>query len=71
MRYLKNDACAVRVKGAGGRQLFQVVIKGDIEKAAEIAEDGRMRLLAGEELDAVKAWALVSKLAWQSAARLD
>ena len=36
--------------------MFQVILKGRPKEAEAIAEAGRQRLLAGEPLDAVKAW---------------
>jgi len=67
MRYRKQDACACREAGAGGKQLFQVIIKGDPGVAESLAAEGRQRLLAGEEVSAVKGWLLAKKSALRAA----
>ena len=64
MRYRQRDSCACRE--VGGRQVFQVVVKGRLDLAEALAERGRQRLLAGEELSAVRGWLLTEKLALQT-----
>ena len=58
-----KTASAVACRERGGRQMFQVALRGNISEARRIAEEGRDRLVAGSSLADLKTWALVEKAA--------